>query len=212
MKRNKMFMVMGSLVLLTILVVACGSGSTTTSTGSTNSATAVSGSSTVTGAKTPGGNCNTTYGCGTGSSNLTGYKGNGYMINYPGSWAIKSDGNDGNIFSAPDNSASLHVFANSSVNPLEYEFGTLAKDNCKPVAGGMQSVQSQGVTWQETQFVCQSADNGQGGGKTEQVAVLTTTSVHNNIAYNIDYMAEPNNFNHAYQTFFKPMVASFKYQ
>jgi hypothetical protein len=72
-------------------------------------------------ASTPTGSCNATYGCGVGSSNLIPYKGDGYTINFPGSWPIKSDGSNGNVFSMPDGSASLHVFVQDSssvTNPL----------------------------------------------------------------------------------------------
>ncbi|GAC1635216.1 MAG: hypothetical protein NVS4B9_28180 [Ktedonobacteraceae bacterium] len=162
------------------------------------------------------GGCNTTYGCGTGSSNLVPYKqGNGYTIDFPGSWVIKSDGSNGNIFSSPDNANSLHVFVQDSstlTNPLSYEFGTLAKLNCKPVPSGLPVIETNGITWQQAQFVCLPADNGQAGGKTREVGVLVSTTQHNNKYYSIDYMASPDNYDSVYQTFFSKMIFSFKLQ
>jgi hypothetical protein len=113
----------------------------------------------------------------------------------------------------PDDSASLHVFVQDSAsvtNPLQYEFGTLAKDNCKAVGSGMQTVQVNGEAWQQSQFVCMPADNGQAGGKVEQIGILVSTNLHNNKYYSMDYMADPTTFKNAYQTFFQPMVSSFK--
>jgi hypothetical protein len=191
-----------------------GNGGSPSGVASTPTAQSNGGSSSGV-ASTPTGNCNGTYGCGVGSSNLTPYQGSGYTIDYPGSWVIKSDGSNGNIFSMPDDAASLHVFVqdgNNMLNPLQYEFGTLSKDNCKPVGSGTQSVQVSGQTWQQTQFVCMPGDNGQAGGKTEQVGILISTSLHNNKYYSMDYMADPATFNNTYQTFFKPMVSSFKLQ
>src|SRR6266702_8454337 len=151
------------------ITAACGAGSTAASTTSATSTkpaatrtTTISNNPTVTNASTPTG--------GIASSNLMSYKSNGYAIDYPGSWTIKSDGSGGDIFSSPDNAASLHVFVHLSMNPLQYEFGTLSSYNCKPVAGGVQSVQSNGVIWQQKQFVCLPGDNGQAGGKVEQIA------------------------------------------
>jgi hypothetical protein len=237
MKRSCFMPLVGGLILLIAILSACSSNSTASSSSSTTAATpsmvatrtaaatptpknnggasSVVASTPTVSPGTPTGSCNVTYGCGVGSSNLTPYQGSGYTINYPGSWVIKSDGSNGNIFSMPDDSASLHVFvqdATSAVNPLQYEFGTLAKDNCKPVGGGLQTVQINGASWQQSQFVCMPGDNGQAGGKVEQIGILVSTSLHNNKYYSMDYMAVPGNFNNVYQTFFKPMVASFKLQ
>lgn len=224
MQRNLFIPLVSGLLLLMALLSACGSDNTASSsapaTAKTPAATAAktvastptaNGSTTSSG--TPTGSCNVTYGCGVGSSNLTPYQGNGYTINYPGSWVIKSDGSSGNIFSMPDGSASLHVFVQDSAsftNPLQYEFGTLAKDNCKAVGNGMQTVQVNGEAWQQSQFVCMPADNGQAGGKVEQIGILVSTNLHNGKYYSMDYMAGPTTFGNTYQTFFQPMMASFK--
>jgi hypothetical protein len=66
----------------------------------------------------------------------------------------------------------------------------------------MQTVQINGGVWQQSQFVCVPGDNGQAGGKTEQIGVLVSTTLYNNKYYGLDYMAEPATFNNAYQTFF----------
>jgi len=115
----------------------------------------------------------------------------------------------------PDGSASLHVFVQDSAsftNPLQYEFGTLAQDNCKAVGNGLQTVRVNGQAWQQSQFVCTPGDNGQAGGKVEQIGILVSTNLHNGKYYSMDYMAGPATFNNVYQTFFQPMVASFKLQ
>src|SRR5690348_14442265 len=114
MKRSVFIPFVSGLLLLMTLLSACGSDNTASSSASkktpTTTATeaAVSTPTVSSASGTPTGGCNATYGCGVGSSNLTPYQGNGYTINYPGSWAIKSDGSNGNIFSMPDDSASLH--------------------------------------------------------------------------------------------------------
>lgn len=221
MKRILFIPFVSGLLLLMALLSACGSDYTTTSSASSNTTTTAAstptsnnngGAATVV-ASTP--TVSSASGTPIGSSNLTSYQGSGYTINYPGSWAIKSDGSNGNIFSMADGSASLHVFVQDSTgltNPLQYEFGTLAADNCKPVGNGLQTVQVNGQAWQQSQFVCQPADNGQAGGKVEQIGILVSTSLHNNKFYSIDYMAGPATFSNIYQTFFQPMVASFKLQ
>lgn len=237
MKRILFLPLVSCLLLLMVLLSACSSDDTASSSvppsaktpvatatktmvstptpkGNGGAASVVAGTLTVS-SGTPTGGCNVTYGCGVGSSNLTPYRGSGYTINYPGSWVIKSDGSNGNIFSMPDGSASLHVFVQDSAtftNPLQYEFGTLAKDNCKAVGSGLQTVQVNGEAWQQSQFVCMPADNGQAGGKVEQIGVLVSTNLHNNKYYSMDYMADPTTFNNTYQTFFQPMVDSFKLQ
>ncbi len=227
----------GGLILCLVLLSACGtsggSASASSAQKNTSSTTSVSSTHVATPAPTQAANptpttttvmstptatgtsasCNPTYGCGTGSSNLTSYKGNGYTINFPGSWVIKSDGSNGTIFSAPDSSASFHVFVQNSssvINPLQYEFGTLAKDNCKPVPSGLPTIVTNGVTWLQSQYVCQPADNGQAGGKVEEVGILVATGLHNATYYSMDYMTAPNNFDNADKIFFQPMTFSFK--
>jgi hypothetical protein len=212
-------------VLWLVLLTACGSDTTTTATASsttkqigaakpTPGSKGPSGTATVSAiTSTPTGNCTATYGCGVGSSSLTPYRGSGYTIDYPGSWLIKSDGSNGTIFSMPDGSASFHVFVQDStslVNPLQYEFGTVAKDNCKAVGSITQPEQISGQTWQQSQFVCTPADNGLAGGKVEQIGILLATNVYNGKYYSMDYVADPATFNNTYQTFFRPMAASFK--
>jgi hypothetical protein len=97
-------------------------------------------------------------------------------------------------------------------NPLQYEFGTLAKDNCKAVPSGLANVPVNGEAWQQSEFVCTPADNGQAGGKVEEIGILVSTNLHNGKYYSMDYMADPATFNNTYQTFFMPMVSSFKVQ
>jgi hypothetical protein len=70
-------------------------------------------------------------------------------------------------------------------------------------------VQINGVSWMQSQFTCTSGD---GSGKVQQIGILTSTSAHNNTYYSADYMTSSQNFSTAYQTFFKPMSASFKLQ
>jgi hypothetical protein len=221
MKKLLFIPLVSGLLLLMALLAACGSdaaasspasSTTTKTTVSTPTPKSNEGASSVV-ASTPTSGCNATYGCGVGSSNLTPYQGSGYIMDYPGSWVIKSDGSNGNIFSMPDDAASLHVFVQngaSVTDPLQYEFGTLAKDNCKATGNVLQTVQINGQAWQQSQFVCTPADNGQAGGKVEQIGILISTSLHNGKYYSMDYMADPTTFNNTYQTFFKPMVASFK--
>ncbi len=153
----------------------------------------------------------TTNGCGTGSSSLTPYKGNGYNLDFPGSWVVTSDGNNGTIFSTPDKAASFHVFvgdSTSSVNPLQYEFGTISKLNCHAVPSGLPITQSNsGMTWNQAQYICDSAV---AGGNKEEIGILTAIDTHNGKYYNIDYITRPDTFDNASQNFFGPMVASFK--
>ena len=235
----KKFLFIGSsLLFLTMFLSACGANSSTISstppkistTATTNQpATATPLTQTTPATATPltqttpatsntntsNGNatsCTTTDGCGVGSSQLTPYTGNGYKLDYPGSWVIQSDNSKGAIFAAPDNSASFHVFvqdASSQTNPLQYEFGTLAADNCKSVTNGKQTVQNNGLTWQQSQFVCAP---GNIGGKQEQISILISTNTYNNTTYSIDYMSNPDTFATVYQTFFLPMVTSFTLQ
>ena len=235
----KKFLFIGSsLLFLTMFLSACGANSSTisstppkisttatinqpatatpltqttpaTATPLTQTTPATSNTNTSNGNAT---SCTATYGCGVGSSQLTPYTGNGYKLDYPGSWVIQSDNSKGAIFAAPDNSASFHVFvqdASSQTNPLQYEFGTLAADNCKPVTNGKQTVQNNGLTWQQSQFVCAP---GNIGGKQEQISILISTNTYNNTAYSIDYMSNPDTFATVYQTFFLPMVTSFTLQ
>jgi hypothetical protein len=136
-------------------------------------------------------------------------------MNYPGSWVIKSDRSNGNIFSKPDDSASLHVFVQDSssvTNPLQYEFGTLSKDNCKAVPSGLPVVVINGVSWQQSQFICNPGDNGQAGGKIEEIGILIATDLHNNKYYSMDYMTDPGSYDSTYETFFSPMIFSSKLQ
>jgi uncharacterized protein YaiE (UPF0345 family) len=88
---------------------------------------------------------------------------------------------------------------------LQYDFGTAAAQNCQVVKGGQQSVQSNNIDWQQSQYVCMPGD---ASGKTEQVTILTSTAT----SYSIDYMTSQENFDNAYQVYFKPMVTSFKLQ
>ncbi|QBD82948.1 hypothetical protein EPA93_46100 [Ktedonosporobacter rubrisoli] len=197
MKRILFLPLASSLFLMIALLSACGSGNVAAASPSAQTSAITTTQSM---ASTP-------------TATLTSYQGNGFTIKYPGSWTVGSDGNNGSIFSAPDDSASLHVFVqdpNSPPNPLQIEFGTLAKDNCKMVGSGIQQVQVNGETWQQSQFDCMPADGGQAGGKEKQIGILISTNLHNNKSYSIDYIASSTNFKSAYQTFFKSMVASFK--
>ena len=80
--------------------------------------------------------------------------------------------------------------------------------NIRPVAPGTheQTVQINGVAWQQSEYVCASAI----GGPDQEIGMLISVSLHNNKYYSMDYISRATTFAGAYQTFFNPMATSFK--